>query len=445
MQENNSPVYPSAAIAWTTVGILSLTYMFSFLDRQILVLLIDPIKADLNITDTGVSLLTGFAFAIVYTVMGIPMGRLADLWIRKYVIIIGVTIWSLLTVSCGFARNFTQLFLARMGVGVGEAALTPTAYAMIADLFPPNKLARAMSIFVLGSAAGNAASLLAGGFVIGFAQDIGTLSIPVFGEIRPWQLVLIVVGIASLLMVIPLSLTPEPKRHGKIKQIDSSDPDHMSFREVLHYMWSHKTFYGPYIGGICLLALFMYGGLAWIPTYFIRIQGWDAAETGMRLGIIYLVPSIVGGLFAGWLTDHFFNKGHRGAPLYIMITIAIILVPLVPFFIYVPVMSAKMVGLVSFYFCISMIAILFPTIIQMATPNQIRSQVSAIILFAINLVGIGFGPTSIALVTDYGFHDDLAIGHSIAIVGATVYGIGAVILFYAVKPFIRQSTTIAEG
>ena len=129
--------YPSPAIGWITVLVLSLTYMFSFMDRQILVLLVEPMKQDLQISDTQVSLLTGFAFAAVYAVMGIPMGRAADLRVRKHVIIFGVTIWSVLTIYCGLARNFIQLFFASMGVGFGEAALTPTAYSMVADLFPP--------------------------------------------------------------------------------------------------------------------------------------------------------------------------------------------------------------------------------------------------------------------------------------------------------------------
>ena len=180
--------YPSPAIGWTTVVVLSLTYMFSFMDRQILVLLVEPIKQDLQITDTQVSLLTGFAFAAVYAVMGIPMGRAADLKVRKHVIIFGVTIWSLLTMACGLARNFTQLFLARMGVGFGEAALTPTAYSMVADLFPPEKLGRAMSIFVLGGTAGAALSLLLGGAIIGWVNTVGELSLPLIGVLSAWQL-----------------------------------------------------------------------------------------------------------------------------------------------------------------------------------------------------------------------------------------------------------------
>lgn len=251
-EPNHDAQYPAARTAWVTLFILAFTYMFSFLDRQILILLIDPIKTDLGITDTQVSLLSGFAFAIVYTVAGIFMGRAADLWVRKYVIIIGVTIWSLLTMACGFAQNFLQLFLARMGVGFGEAALTPTAYSMIPDLFPPAKLGRAMSVFVvIGIVGGTSASLLVGGLVIGWLKEIDHFILPLIGEIKLWQAVLLVVGIASLCMVIPLSLMKEPLRHG----IPKLTRHKMSFKEVLGYIKAHKSFYVPFTFSICFLTI----------------------------------------------------------------------------------------------------------------------------------------------------------------------------------------------
>ena len=164
--------------------VLALTYMVSFMDRQILVLLIDPIKNDLQISDTEVGLLTGLAFAVVYALAGIPMGRAADLWVRKYVIIFGVSVWSTLTILSGCARTFPQLFLARMGVGLGEAALTPTVYAMVPDLFPPHKLARAMSVFVLGGMIGGGVALLFGGVIVGLVAHLESITLPIIGEIR---------------------------------------------------------------------------------------------------------------------------------------------------------------------------------------------------------------------------------------------------------------------
>lgn len=438
--------YPSPSIAWTTVVILSFTYMFSFMDRQILVLLVEPIKHDLQITDTQVSLLTGFAFAVVYAVMGIPMGRAADLKVRKHVIIFGVTIWSVLTIYCGFARNFLQLFFARMGVGFGEAALTPTAYSMVADLFPPEKLGRAMSVFVLGGvAAGAALSLLLGGFIIGWVETIGTITVPVIGELKAWQLVLIIVGFLSLLMVIPLSLIREPKRHGDtLKSADAKHID-LPFRDVLKYLWDKKAFYGSYIAGISFINLYGYGAGAWLPSYFIRVHEWDASSTGINLGLLYLVPAVIGGLASGWLSDRLYSRGYQTAPLIIITVAAALSVIVVPGIIYFSAMPLKLGCLVLANLLMVMLAVLLPTVIQMGTPNRIRAQASAIYLLVGNLVGIGFGPTAIALITDYVFKDNLAVGHAIAITGVVCFTVGTLILCRAFKPFKAQQQLLQQA
>jgi len=444
MDDSQSTIYPTPKAAWTTVVILSLTYMFSMMDRQILVLLIEPIKSDLQISDTEVSLLTGFAFAIVYTFMGIPMGRAADLWVRKYVIIIGVTIWSVLTMVSGFTKTFGQLFAARMGVGFGEAALTPTAYALIPDLFPPNKLARAMSIFVLGGTAiGGGMSLLLGGVVIGQVEGLGSITLPLIGELRPWQLVLVVVGFLSLLMVIPLGLMKEPARHNSAAQTDTQV--NLTFKQVLQYLWDHKAFYGYFILGATLANLFAYGSAAWIPSYFIRLHEWDASSTGMTLGMLYIVPALIGGLSGGWLSDYFYNKGYAGAPLYLMLGVMLLSIPCMVLFVYLPSLTLNLIFLFLLYLLISFFFVLYPTVIQMATPNRMRAQISAIHLLVGNLAGIGFGPTVIALVTDYGFQDEMAVGHSIVIVGVLAYGIGALALLKALKPFTNEVVALNSG
>jgi len=420
--------------------------MFSFMDRQILVLLVEPIKHDLQITDTQVSLLTGFAFAVVYAVMGIPMGRAADLKVRKHVIIFGVTIWSVLTMYCGFARNFTQLFFARMGVGFGEAALTPTAYSMVADLFPPEKLGRAMSVFVLGGvAAGAALSLLLGGLIIGWVETIGAITLPIIGEVKAWQLVLIIVGFLSLLMVIPLALIKEPKRHGDVLSSDQTERTDLPFRDVLQYLWDKKSFYGSYIAGISLINLYGYGAGAWFPSYFIRVHEWDAASTGINLGLLYLVPAIIGGLASGWLSDRLYSKGYQTAPLMIITAAAALSIVVVPVIIYAPLMEIRLTFLVLANLLMVMLAVLLPVVIQMGTPNRIRAQASAIYLLIGNMVGIGFGPTVVALITDYGFKDEMAVGHAIAITGVVCFILGSVILCRAFKPFKKQQQLLQQA
>ncbi|PHZ85484.1 hypothetical protein CRD36_06595 [Paremcibacter congregatus] len=423
--------------------------MFSFIDRQILVLLVEPIKADLQINDTQVSLLTGFAFAITYTVMGIPLGRVADVWSRKYVIVSSVTVWSLLTIASAFTRSFTQLFVTRMGVGFGEAGLTAPAYTIVADLFPPGRLAFAMSVFVLGGAVGSALSLMLGGLVIGFADSLGTVNVPFFGSIAPWRLVLIIAGGTSLLVVVPLLLVPEAKRHHpEHVHPDSShsaaQPDHMPFKGVLRYMQRKKMFYGLFIAATSFNYLITYGSAVWFPSYFIRVLGWEAATIGITVGLVGFVPLAVGGLFSGWLTDRLFAKGHRDISIRIMMIAGPVLLLLNFVIIYAPLIQIKLMAVALVYFFGAMYAVLTPTAIQLATPSPIRSQVSAIILFIMNLVGLGLGPTVIALVTDYIFRDSMAVGHSIAVVGTAAYLISTAIFLWTLKPFSHQVITIVD-
>ncbi len=294
-QENQSFSYPKPLVAWATVATLSLTYMFSIIDRSILTLLVDPMKEDLGISDTQVSMLTGFAFAAVYAITSLPMGRVSDLWSRKYVIFFGVTVWSLLTIACGFARNFTHIFVARMGVGFGEAALTPTVHAMMPDLFPPERLARGMSVFVTGGLIGSGLALLVGGAVVGLADQLGTITLPLLGAFKPWQMVLLIVGGMSLLVLIPLATLPEPERH-RLPSDKVSDADKNRFSDVLRYLWQERDFYIPFIIGFSLIAMMLTGIGAWLPSYFIRVLGWSTAETGSLLGMMTMTGMVLGGI-----------------------------------------------------------------------------------------------------------------------------------------------------
>src|SRR5215211_5283997 len=181
--------YPNPRYAWYVVGVLAFVYIFSFIDRQILNLLVRPIRRDLGISDTQMSLLMGFAFALFYTFFGIPLGRLADSRSRRTLIALGFAFWSMFTAACGLAKNFAQLMLMRMGVGVGEAALSPAAYSMITDYFPPKRRATAISIYSTGIYIGSGLALIIGGLVARFAAAQELWNLPVVGETRPWQVV----------------------------------------------------------------------------------------------------------------------------------------------------------------------------------------------------------------------------------------------------------------
>ena len=197
MEENKEINFPAPAVAWTTLAILFLAYISSFVDRMIIGLLVEPIKADFQISDTQVSLLLGLSFAIFYCLVALPIGRLVDIWSRKKIVTVGITLWSFMTALCGLAQNYTQLFLARIGVGVGEASLAPAAYSMLADSFPPKKLGLAMGIFNMGTAVGAGLALIIGGAIISFVTGESDGNISLFGInfLSGWQWVFVIVGL----------------------------------------------------------------------------------------------------------------------------------------------------------------------------------------------------------------------------------------------------------
>ena len=197
-----------------TVAILMLAYVLSFVDRQILNLLVEPIRRDLDITDTHMSLLMGFSFAVFYTICGVPIGRLADRKSRRGIIAIGVLVWSLMTALCGTAKTFWHFLVFRIGVGVGEAALSPSAYSLIADSFPPKLRGTAMSVYSMGIYIGSGLAFLLGGLVVKFASAQGDVELPVLGMVRPWQLIFLVLGAAGVLFAAVLLLIREPSRKG---------------------------------------------------------------------------------------------------------------------------------------------------------------------------------------------------------------------------------------
>jgi len=434
--------YPSPAVAWYTVAVLSVIYMFSFIDRQILVLLIEPVKHDLQISDTQVSLLTGAAFAVLYAIMGVPMGRAADRWTRKGVIAVGVAIWSVMTIGCGFARSFGQLFIARMGVGVGEAALTPTGHAIVADVFPPHRLARGMAVFVMGNAIGGGMALVIGGAVLALVHDQPELTLPLIGSIRSWQLVFLAVGVPSLLMLLPLATIREPRRRGVPPSPTSRS---IPFKDVIAFLWRERRAYSPMFVGGSFINLFGYGGLAWIPTFFIRVHGWEASTVGLLFGGVSCVIGVIGIFGSGWISDTLRARGRLDAPLRAQVGFLIAGLP----FLLITVLSPNpIVGMVSsglFFLCFVSMSTLGPTSTQAITPGSIRAQVAALWLLVVNLIGIGIGPTTVALVTDYVLRDEMALGMSIALVGSITILAGAAIVWLGLAPFRKRVEEAQQG
>lgn len=420
----------SGAYAWYVVAVLLLAYTLSFIDRMILSLLVGPIRADLGISDTQMSLLMGFAFAIFYSVLGIPLGWLADRGSRRGLMVAGVAAWSLMTAICGLTRSYATLFLARIGVGVGEATLSPAAYSMLGDYFPREKLGRAMAVYSIGVPLGSGIALVAGALVVKFVTEGPPMVVPMLGAMEPWRLTFVVIGLPGLLVALLIALTVrEPARKGGAVGLVKG--------EFTAFLKSHPAALAAHFGGMSLLALVMYGAMAWIPQFLHRTYGMPVSEAGLWFGGTTAICGACGLMLGGWMADGLYRRGFRDAHLRVLLLNVFLLLPL-----FVGMALAPSAGIAI---TLMVIAMLVGTLhggvagaaLQLVTPNRLRARMVALYFLVANLVGLGCGPTAMALVTDLVFHDDAALRYGIAIVTAVALPVAALIITLGLKPFAR--------
>ncbi|MCI0361603.1 MAG: MFS transporter [Planctomycetaceae bacterium] len=427
-----SPVYPPAGYAWYVVALLTLAFVCSFIDRQILNLLVGPIQRDLGIGDKQMSLLMGASFAVFYTLFGIPLGRLADTSSRCWLVVLGIAFWSLMTAACGLARNFWQLALARIGVGIGEASLSPAAYSLIADYFPPERRSTALGVYGMGIYIGSGLALVLGGLVIRFASAQESFVLPLVGAVRSWQVVFFVVGLPGLLVALLLLTIREPLRQGVTEK--SAVP----LGEVWAYMCGNRgTFTCLYLG-LALAALNGYAAASWIPEFFIRRHGWTAGDTGLVVGLIVGLAGTAGIVAGGRLADWLRLRGQSDANLRVSLLGVVAWLPFGMLASLVPAGAWAAALLAPAFFFSSMPFGLAPAAIQQLMPNTMRAQASAIYLFVINLIGLGLGPTLVAVLTEDVFGDTNALHLSLLVVGVTAHVSAALLLWRGLKHFRRS-------
>lgn len=407
---SSAPATPSLRSANFALAVFLSAYILSFVDRQILSLMVEPVKRDLGINDLQMGLLQGLAFALLYAFVGIPIGLLADRISRRRIIAAGVVFWSACTALCGFAGSFSHLFAARMGVGVGEAALSPAAHSSLSDAFPPERLARAMAIYALGITLGSGAALMIGGSVVDAIASSGDVAVPLLGRLRSWQAAFLAVSAPGVLVALLVALTREPPRRHRSRE------NRPGLRPTLAYLIAQKRVFGAIYGNSTVLAIMGYGLPAWYPTLLIRRFGLSAGEAASYLGIVYLVFGSAGSLAAGFLSERLALRGRTDANLHIiaLISFAIIvpatLAPLMPSPALVMALFVPFCFLFNGYFGLSIAAI------QLATPNELRGTNAALFLLANSLVGLSVGTALVPLIDRWFFGGHGAIGPSLAIV-----------------------------
>ena len=421
--------WPHQGYAWFVVIILMTLYIFSFVDRMIIALLVGPIKQHLSLTDTHIGLLHGLAFAVFYTFVGVFLARLADSWNRVKLIAIGVLLWGLATAACGLAGSFASLFVARMLVGVGEATLSPAAYSLISDYFPPEKRARAMSLYTSGIYFGVGIAMIFGGLVIKLVSGGDGLDFPVVGSVEPWQAVFFLVGLPGILFCILVRLAvKEPER----REVSASPPTFAAFRAF--FMQRRSIYLGHYIG-FAFLVLYSYTFSAWSPAVLTRTYGISSADAGLWLGLAIFISAPTGIMLGSVLSTKLRPRYGKGSSVQLGAFAALLgIVPAILFPLAPTVLSAiLLMGLTQF-----MISIPFgvaPAALHEVTPNQYRGQVIAMYLFFINIIGLGTGPLLAGLITDYVFADEAMIGYSLMVMAIVFLPLSAIILTRARKPF----------
>lgn len=437
-----SPPWPRPAKSWYVVGVLLLAYTLSFVDRMILSLLVAPIRAALDISDTQVSLLIGLAFALFYTLLGLPLAWIADRYNRRNLIMIGVTVWSFMTAGCGFAGSYATLFATRMGVGVGEATLSPAAYSMLSDYFPRDKLARAMAVYSIGVPLGAGIALILGSFVVQAVLAAPMVDIPFFGAMEAWRMIFVWVAAPGLLIALLMLTVREPLRRGQRAIIPAASPSDEPAPGLLAHLRTQRSALGALFGGMSLIGLVMYGAIAWIPTFFARTYGMDVADAGLWFGIIMAVGGTIGLLVGGSLADHLYAKGVADAHLRVMRLSILLGGP--------PLLATALMPDSTLAF--AMLALAYPCMtlhgvggvaLQLITPNEYRARMTALYFFVVNLIGLGFGPMLIALLTDNLFQDDAMLRYSIVTVTAVALPLAAIILTLGFKGFARELTRMS--
>jgi MFS family permease len=384
------------------------------------------------------SLLMGFSFAIFYTFFGVLLGRVADTKSRRGLIAAGFVMWSALTAACGLARNYTQMLLLRMGVGVGEAALSPAAYSLITDYFPPQRLATAISVYSMGIYIGTGLAYLLGGAVISFASAQASWNLPIAGEIHSWQIIFFMVGMPGVLLAALMLTVREPLRRGGARKP-------VPMRDALAFWLANKRTFLCHNFGFALLSFSSYGASAWIPTFFVRRHGWSSSDIGIWYGSIIGVFGTLGIVCGGRCADWLASRGYPDATMRVGLIVSLAWFPAGICIYLIPNAWMALAVLALAQMFTSAPFGVAPAAIQQIAPPNLRGQASAIYLFVLNLIGLGLGPTAVAMTTDYVFGDDQMVGMSLLAVTSVAHVLSSALLYYGLKPFAASRLAMMKS
>ncbi|GAN00323.1 permeases of the major facilitator superfamily [alpha proteobacterium U9-1i] len=412
--------YPSALMGWATVAILFILYVLSLTDRYIIALLVQPMKADLGLSDFQLSLLQGPAFALLYSACAIPIGILLDRFGRKLVLYFSVTVWSIAAAMCGFAQGFAGIALARAVLGAGEAGFSTGAYSVIGDSFRPDRVSFAMSIFVMGGVMGAGFVFLLGGPLVAALHENGAVDLGAFGTLEPWRQAFILTGIPGVFLAFLIFFFREKKRPpGQVVTL--------GYGEAFSYVKKNWKFYFAVFVGISVVFAVTIGLQLWTPAFLIRIHGWEPARIGIVMGIAQILAATTLPLH-GWIVDKLYGRGMKTAHFtWVMGSTALgIIVGSLAYLVPDPMIAVALFGL--FMACGMAASSIGPALVQIATPAHLRGRVSAMFVVCTGLIAMGLGPTTVGFITNYVLRDEMKVGWSLIISLCVVLPIAIAVL-----------------
>jgi len=432
--EHDPQPWPAPARAWSAVALFSVAAILSYTDRQILSLLVDPIRADLRITDTQIGVLQGVAFALIYSFAGLPLGRLADLAQRRWVILAGIALWSAGTILCGYAGSFWTLFGGRVIVGVGEAALAPAAFSMISDMFPAERRGLAIGVFVMGMAIGGGVAIAIGGAVLGLVSAGTFADVPILSDLSAWRAVLVLLGASGVPLLVLLALVREPAR----RDIAGDGAPPPGLRSVFAQLRTIRGALFPLVLGCAFMSVGDFAMLSWSPALLSRRYGLSPEMVGLTLGPLIIASGVIASLGAGAISDRLARRFGPAGRLRLAAGSALLAGPFA--LVALAGSAHQVLGAVTLWLLFSTSAGLAGiTALQEIVPNRARGLCGSFIAFGNIILGLGGGATLTGFMTDHVFHDRLAVGRSLTLVILPT-GVIAILLFLFASRNARSMT-----
>jgi MFS family permease len=424
----NPQPWPSPAKVWIGVSVFGLTVMLLFMNAGVIGLLVEMIKHDLGLSDTRASFVLGLSGVLFASFLGLPVARLVDRMSRRLLIGLGLFVMGVSTAACGLSQGFWTLLIARTVGGIGGVGNGPATFSILADYFPPAKLPKALAVMNIGFVISQAAAPLLGGALIALIATVPPVTVPVFGTLHPWQVVLIVIAIPEILLaILTLTVVHEPKRRG-------ADQSVVPLKDVFRFLYDNRSAFGPMFGGLALNSLGA-GTLAWVPAFYMRTYGWGPAQYGVIQGTVLLIIAPLGLLAGGFLAEWYAKRGYDDANMRVVFLAMLIHVP---FAIAYPLMPTPILALAVAAVNTTIVGALAGpqnAALQVILPNRMRGIITALFLLTFMLIGFGIAPTVVALLTNYVFQSEALIRYSIVTMNAVVGPLAAIVFYMGMKPY----------